>query len=157
RHEESKGTVGAVAIDRDGHVAAATSTGGIHNKRTGRVGDSPLPGCGTWADDAGGAASATGDGEAIIRATMTRMLIERIVHGATADDAARASVEDLVRRTGGGGGVICVSKDGRLAASHSTETMPVAGGTIEDGAIRASAVLAPREVSDLHTRLCTPP
>jgi len=83
------GTVGAVAVDRDGHVAAATSTGGINWKRSGRVGDTPLPGCGTWADDRGGAASATGDGEAIIRVTLCRTLVDRLERGEDPDAAAR--------------------------------------------------------------------
>jgi beta-aspartyl-peptidase (threonine type) len=148
--EREGGTVGAAAIDASGHVAAATSTGGIVFKRPGRVGDSPLPGCGTWADDAGGAASATGDGEQIIRVTLTRMLVERLVAGASAGEAARAAIDDLVKRTGGSAGVICVDRAGRLGATHASETMSCAGGVVEDGAIRAEAWVRPRELEDLH-------
>lgn len=146
--EPEGGTVGAVAIDAAGHVAAATSTGGINGKRPGRVGDTPLPGCGTWADDAGGAASATGDGEAIIRVTLTRMLVERLVAGAAPRDAARAAIDDLVRRTGGGAGVIVVDRAGRLSAHHATDTMPVGGGVVDAGAIRAAAWLRPSALPD---------
>jgi beta-aspartyl-peptidase (threonine type) len=140
---QSKGTVGAVAIDAAGHVAAATSTGGISGKRPGRVGDSPLPGCGTWADDAGGAASATGDGEAIIRVTLTRLLVDRMVGGASAADAARDAIADLVTRTGGTAGVICVDRAGRLGAFHATETMSVGAGTVEGGVVRVRAWVRP--------------
>ena len=79
-------TVGACAIDGDGRVAAATSTGGIPWKRPGRVGDTPLPGAGTWAEDGIGAASATGHGESIIRALMTRFAIDRLRAGAAPDE-----------------------------------------------------------------------
>jgi len=143
------GTVGAAAIDAAGHLAAATSTGGINFKRPGRVGDTPLPGCGTWADDAGGAASATGDGEQIIRVTLTRMLVERLVVGATAADAARAAIDDLVRRTGGSAGVICVDRAGRLGATHASETMACAAGVVDGAAIRAAGWTRPRLVDDL--------
>ncbi len=137
------GTVGAVAIDAAGHLAAATSTGGIAFKRPGRVGDTPLPGCGTWADDDGGAASATGDGEAIIRVTMTRMLVERMIDGAPAAEACRAAVDDLVRRTGGSAGVIAIDRDGRPAAAHASETMPVGAGRVVDGEVQVQAWIRP--------------
>jgi beta-aspartyl-peptidase (threonine type) len=127
------GTVGAVAIDAQGRLAAATSTGGIAYKRPGRVGDTPLPGCGTWADDRGGAASATGDGEAIIRVTLTRRLVDALAAGVPAADAARAAIADLVARTGGTGGVIVVDRAARLAAAHCTDTMPVGVGRVVDG------------------------
>lgn len=153
RHAEERdrrgGTVGAVAIDADGHVAAATSTGGIVFKRPGRVGDTPLPGCGTWADDAGGAASATGDGERIIRVTLTRLLVDRLVAGVPPAEAASVAIDDLVRRTGGSAGVIVVDRAGRLAADHASETMPVAAGVVEAGAIRAASWVSPADVADL--------
>lgn len=154
--EDLKGTVGACAIDADGHLAAATSTGGINFKRPGRVGDSPLPGCGNWADDAGGAASATGDGEAIIRVTMTRMLVERLIAGAAPGDAARAACDDLVRRTGGSAGVICVDRAGRLGAFHASETMSIGAGVVEGGgALRAGAWVRPRTIDDLDAAIAT--
>lgn len=123
---EGGGTVGACAIDRAGHVAAATSTGGITGKRRGRVGDTPLPGCGTYADDLGGAASATGHGEAIIRITMTRALIDRLRAGVPAAEAAWQSVDDLGARVNGSGGIICVDAQGRIGLAHNTPRMSFA-------------------------------
>lgn len=120
------GTVGAVAVDAAGHVAAATSTGGINYKRPGRVGDSPLPGCGTWADDQGGAASATGDGEAIIRVTLCRALIDRLARGEEPDAAAAAVLDELARRGRGTGGVIAVDPRGAIVAAHVSPTMSFA-------------------------------
>lgn len=129
-------TVGACAVDGSGRVAAATSTGGIPWKRPGRVGDTPLPGAGTWAEAGAGAASATGHGESIIRALMTRVAIDRLRAGATPDAAARAAVDELVR-VGGEGGVILVAADGHIAHHTSTARMPwaaVVGGTRSSGA-----------------------
>lgn len=120
------GTVGAVALDAAGHVAAATSTGGINYKRAGRVGDTPLPGCGTWADDLGGAASATGDGEAIIRVTLCRALVDRLARGEPAEAAAAAVLDELVRRGRGTGGVIAVDPRGHVVAAHASPTMSFA-------------------------------
>ena len=128
-------TVGACAIDRDGGLAAATSTGGIPWKRPGRVGDTPLPGAGTWAEAGVGAASATGHGESIIRALVTRVAIDRLRAGATSDEAARAAVAELVR-VGGEGGVILVGSDGKVAHHTSTARMPWA--SITGGDARAS-------------------
>jgi len=125
------GTVGACALDAHGHVAAATSTGGISHKRPGRVGDTPLAGCGTYADDEGGAASATGHGESIIRTTMTRSVVERLRAGIPAEEAVRAAVEELGERVSGHGGVICVDRQGRIGAAHNTAGMAGAHGTLE--------------------------
>jgi beta-aspartyl-peptidase (threonine type) len=124
--ERSGGTVGAVAIDLHGRVAAATSTGGTNFKRPGRVGDTPVPGAGTWADDRAGAASATGDGEAILRVTLTRQLVDRIARGGSPRDAAADAIAELVARTGGSAGAICVDAHGRFGAWHSTASMPIA-------------------------------
>jgi beta-aspartyl-peptidase (threonine type) len=115
--------VGACAVDARGVVAAATSTGGIPWKRTGRVGDTPLAGAGTWAEAGVGAASATGHGESIIRALMTRVAIDRLRTGATPDEAARAAVTEL-ERVGGAGGVIIVGSDGVIGWHTSTARMP---------------------------------
>jgi L-asparaginase / beta-aspartyl-peptidase len=131
-------TVGACAIDAGGRVAAATSTGGIPWKRPGRVGDTPVPGAGTWADAGAGAASATGHGESIIRALVTRVAVERLRAGDSPDAAARAAVAELVR-VGGHGGVILVAADGRIAQHTSTPRMPwaaVVGGARASGAER---------------------
>jgi len=142
-------TVGACAVDRDGRVAAATSTGGIPWKRPGRVGDTPLPGAGTLAHAGVGAASATGHGESIIRALMTRVAIERLRAGATPDEAARAAVAELVR-VGGDGGVIVVGSGGAIGHHTSTARMPWAaiadGGDVDggDGVVVRSSGAEPR-------------
>ncbi len=130
-------TVGACARDAAGRVAAATSTGGISWKRPGRVGDSPLPGCGTYADDGAGAASATGHGESIIRVVMAKDAIDRLRGGDDAMRAAAASVEELGRRVNGQGGIILVDRAGRVGHARNTACMPwhaLADGIASDGA-----------------------
>lgn len=126
--ERGGGTVGACAVDAGGHVAAATSTGGTTYKRPGRIGDTPLCGCGTYADDAGGAASATGVGEAIIRVTMTRVCVDAMRRGERAAAAAWHAVDELGRVTGGTAGIICCDREGRVGAALSTATMSFAAG-----------------------------
>jgi beta-aspartyl-peptidase (threonine type) len=140
--ERDGGTVGAVAIDAGGQVAVATSTGGIAYKRPGRVGDTPLPGCGTWADVAG-AASATGDGEAIIRVTLTRQIVDAMAAGATPGAAARRALDALVARTGGSAGAIAVDAAGHFGAAHAAETMPVALAIADDGGARSGSWIRP--------------
>jgi beta-aspartyl-peptidase (threonine type) len=121
-----QGTVGAVARDRDGRFAAATSTGGIVGKRRGRVGDSPIPGAGTWADDRV-ALSATGDGEAILRVALTRSIAlrERLVATGNLRTAITDSLRELARITAGSAGVIGVDRHGVIALQLSA-TMPIA-------------------------------
>src|SRR5581483_6818185 len=97
--QESPGTVGAVARDRHGRLAAATSTGGMTNKVSGRIGDSAIIGAGTYADDALGAGSATGKGEAIIRTTLTRTAVEWLRDGRAPMWAAQRAIELLEKRT----------------------------------------------------------
>src|SRR5262249_3311411 len=126
-----KGTVGACAIDAESHVAAATSTGGMTGKRLGRVGDTPLPGCGTYADDRGGAASATGTGELIIRVSLTRGLVDHLRAGRPAAEAAQLAIDELVERVGGDAGVICVDRLGAIATARSSEMMPTARCSLE--------------------------
>jgi L-asparaginase / beta-aspartyl-peptidase len=123
---ESRGTVGAVAVDRRGTAAAATSTGGTWGKRPGRVGDSALIGSGTYADSALGAASCTGDGEAIIRVVLARRALDFLKDAGEPDYAARVAVDLLVDEGRGGGGLILVDWRGRTAWAHSTPFMPVA-------------------------------
>jgi beta-aspartyl-peptidase (threonine type) len=117
------GTIGAVAVDLDGHVAAATSTGGITAKRWGRVGDSPLIGAGTYADDRSAAVSATGSGEYFIRAVAAHQLAERVRLGRqslqNALDATLADIDAL----GGKGGLIAVAPDGEAAWGFTTPAM----------------------------------
>ncbi|MEO6575345.1 MAG: isoaspartyl peptidase/L-asparaginase [Polyangiaceae bacterium] len=117
------GTVGAVARDSNGHVAAATSTGGKVNKAPGRVGDSPIIGAGTYADDAGGACSNTGDGEAVMRVVLAKTASDAMRDGSTPEDAARAAIDLLLSRAGGMGGTILVDAQGRIGIARSTETM----------------------------------
>jgi L-asparaginase / beta-aspartyl-peptidase len=109
------GTVGAVARDRAGNFAAATSTGGMTGKLPGRVGDSPIIGAGTYADNATCAVSATGHGEFFIRYAVAHEIAARIAHaGQSLGDAAEAVVAEL-GRLGGSGGVVAVDGDGSLA------------------------------------------
>jgi beta-aspartyl-peptidase (threonine type) len=106
------GTVGAVAVDSAGHVAAATSTGGLTGKRWGRVGDSPLIGAGTYADDRAAAVSCTGAGEFFIRLGVAHEICARIrLTGLSVDDAAREMIAEL-GVMGGKGGLIAVGPDG---------------------------------------------
>ena len=116
------GTVGAVARDRHGHVAAATSTGGLGGKLPGRVGDTPQVGAGTYADDGSGAASATGHGESILRVVLSKYACDRIAAGDSPDDAARAAMREL-ERVRGEGGIILVSPAGELGAAFNAQRM----------------------------------
>ncbi len=118
----SGGTVGCVACDASGHVAAATSTGGMMLKRRGRVGDSAVIGAGTYADDAAGAVSCTGVGEAFIKAVAGRQAVEAMRAGRTPVEAAR-EILPLVRRYKGDGGLICVDAHGRIGLAHDTSRM----------------------------------
>jgi L-asparaginase / beta-aspartyl-peptidase len=118
----SGGTVGCVARDAGGQVAAATSTGGMLLKRRGRVGDSAVIGVGTYADDLAGAASCTGAGEAFIKALAAKSAVEAMRSGAAPDEAAQR-VLALVRRFGGDGGLICVDAAGRVGFGFDTARM----------------------------------
>ncbi|HVR28931.1 MAG TPA: isoaspartyl peptidase/L-asparaginase [Thermoanaerobaculia bacterium] len=116
------GTVGAVALDRAGDVAAATSTGGRTNKRYGRVGDVPVIGAGTYADNRTGAISATGKGEEMIRHAAAANVSARVEHaGAALEDAVREVVHQVLEP--GDGGMIAVSPDGVLVLDFNTEGM----------------------------------
>jgi L-asparaginase / beta-aspartyl-peptidase len=118
----SGGTVGCVAYDEAGRVAAATSTGGMMLKRQGRVGDSAVIGAGTYADDGAGAASCTGAGEAFIKAAAAKQAVEAMRAGRLPAQAAR-EILPAVRRHGGGGGLICVDAGGRLGLAFDTPRM----------------------------------
>jgi beta-aspartyl-peptidase (threonine type) len=115
-----------VACDAAGHVAAATSTGGIAGKRAGRVGDSAVIGAGTYADDRVGAGSATGPGEAIIRLALVRRALERIAAGADPDAAAREALGEMDQRIAARAGIILVDRLGRPGIARTTESMPAA-------------------------------
>lgn len=120
------GTVGAVAIDRDGNVASATSTGGMVGKERGRVGDSPIQGAGGDADNDAGACSATGHGEAIMRACLSRVALDHMRAGQSATDAARAAIHLLESRYGGHGGIITVDRSGGPGWAFNTQGMSYA-------------------------------
>lgn len=117
------GTVGAVALDGHGHVAAATSTGGITGKRWGRVGDSPLIGAGTYADDRACAVSATGAGEFFIREGVAHQICARVRLAGDDVQSAADTVMAAVRGLGGNGGVIVVGADGEACWSFTTPGM----------------------------------
>jgi L-asparaginase / beta-aspartyl-peptidase len=117
------GTVGAVALDKQGHLAAGTSTGGITNKRFGRVGDSPVIGAGTYANP-GCAVSATGHGEFFIRYTVAHDLCARMQYqGTRLEAAAKTVVMDVLVKAHGDGGVIAMDGEGHVAMVFNTKSM----------------------------------
>jgi beta-aspartyl-peptidase (threonine type) len=120
------GTVGAVALDTRGTVAVATSTGGIVDQLRGRVGDSALIGCGTYADSTIGGVSCTGTGEAIIRTVLGRRALDFLKEAGDAEYAARVAVDVLVDEGRGEGGLILLDWRGRVGFAASTPFMPVA-------------------------------
>jgi beta-aspartyl-peptidase (threonine type) len=121
--QDRYGTVGAVALDKAGNLAAATSTGGMNAKPPGRVGDSPIIGAGTYADNASCAVSSTGDGEYFIRVAVARMICARMAMQKLDAEAAAQATLDEVKALGGTGGVIVLGRDGDAALSMNTEGM----------------------------------
>lgn len=119
-------TVGAVALDAHGNIVAGTSTGGLPNKPAGRVGDSPLIGCGTYADNDRGGVSVSGPGELIIRVMLARHAADRMSPEVHAQRAAEAALETLKTRTGGVAGLIAIDRWGRIGRAHSTALMSTA-------------------------------
>ena len=118
------GTVGAVALDKAGNLAAGTSTGGITGKRVGRVGDSPIIGAGTYANNKTCAVSATGDGEYFIRTSCARTIAALIEYkGLPLQEASRTVLFDQIKPLGGEGGVIVLNARGELAFTFTTEGM----------------------------------
>ena len=126
RWEEAHGTVGCVALDQHGHLAAATSTGGVLGKRIGCIGDSPLIGSGNWADSEI-AVSCTGQGEAIMRTALAHYAACRHDAFDRLDDLGRAAIFHLSDATGGQGGLIMVDHDGQVGFGQNTRHMPVFG------------------------------
>lgn len=116
-------TVGAVALDSAGHLAAATSTGGTINKTPGRVGDSSLIGCGCYADDQSGAVSCTGWGEPMMKLVLGKWATDRIASGAPPELAAREAIGYLSSRLDGHGGMILLDARGRYGIAHNTPRM----------------------------------
>jgi beta-aspartyl-peptidase (threonine type) len=123
---DQHGTVGAVALDGEGRVVAAASTGGMAAKHPGRIGDTPLPGCGFYAEDGLGGASSTGHGEYFIRLLLARRAVELLGTGMSAQEAARAAIDVLGSRLGGAGGLILVDAQGRVGAARNTPAMAYA-------------------------------
>jgi L-asparaginase / beta-aspartyl-peptidase len=119
-------TVGAVALDRAGNLASATSTGGTANKRPGRVGDSPLVGCGAYADNWSAAVSATGYGEALMRVVISKRVCDFVATGLSAMAACESAIRLLEERTGGEGGLIAVDARGQVGYAYNTKAMPYA-------------------------------
>jgi len=118
------GTVGAVALDRDGNLAAGTSTGGMTNKRWGRIGDAPVIGAGTYAANESCAVSATGHGEYFIRRTVARDICARVQFaGASLPDAAAQVIQDILKPMGGEGGIIALDTQGNMVMEFNSAGM----------------------------------
>jgi beta-aspartyl-peptidase (threonine type) len=136
-HEDAEpqhklGTIGAVARDGQGNLAAATSTGGLVNKRWGRIGDSPIVGAGVFADNTTCAVSATGYGEQFQRTVLCKMISDFVYFkGMSASEAATAGIQYLINKVNGLGGVIVIDSQGQCAVGHSTSGMIY--GSIENG------------------------
>jgi len=136
RRDFSHDTVGAVALDANGHLAVATSTGGTADKLPGRVGDSPLIGSGAYADDETGAASATGWGESLMKIVISKTACDLIAAGGTAQQAAEGAIQRLAERVNGLGGLIVIDPQGRVGCAYNTPRMARAWVT-SDGNIVA--------------------
>jgi len=119
----SHDTVGAVALDRDGNIAAATSTGGTLNKAPGRLGDSSLIGCGCYADNESAAASTTGWGEPIMKLVLAKWTADRVASGNLPEWAAKEAINQLKQRVNGHGGIIVLDREGRFGIAHNTPRM----------------------------------
>jgi beta-aspartyl-peptidase (threonine type) len=120
---KSHDTVGAVALDIHGNIAAATSTGGTLSKAPGRVGDSSLIGCGCYADNHSAAVSLTGWGEPIMKLVLGKWAVDRVAAGIAPEDAAAQAIAYLHKRLGGHGGIILLGPDGRFGLAHNTPRM----------------------------------
>jgi beta-aspartyl-peptidase (threonine type) len=130
----SHDTVGAVALDAAGNLAAATSTGGTLNKTPGRVGDSSLIGCGCYADNLSAAVSLTGWGEPIMKLVLGKWATDRVAQGSAPEMAAREAMAYLYNRLDGHGGMILLGPDGRFGMAHNTPAM--AWGLATDGTLQ---------------------
>src|SRR5579862_7815728 len=121
--EISHDTVGAVALDRDGNIAAATSTGGTLDKAPGRLGDSSLIGCGCYADNTSAAASTTGWGEPIMKLVLAKWAADRVASGSLPEWVAQEAMNHLKQRLNGHGGIILLDTQGRFGIAHNTPRM----------------------------------
>ena len=131
---DSHDTVGAVALDREGNIAAATSTGGTLNKAPGRLGDSSLIGCGCYADNQTGAASLTGWGEPIMKLVLAKWASDRVATGNLPEWAAAEAIDYLKTRVNGHGGIILLDAKGRFGIAHNTPRMAWAIKTVNEEA-----------------------
>ena len=129
--EISHDTVGAVALDREGNIAASTSTGGTLNKDPGRLGDSSLIGCGCYADNQSAAASTTGWGEPIMKLVLAKWAADRVAAGNLPAWVAKESTNYLKKRLNGHGGIILLDANGRFGIAHNTPRMAWAVHTAE--------------------------
>jgi beta-aspartyl-peptidase (threonine type) len=119
----SHDTVGAIALDRNGDIAAATSTGGTLNKAPGRLGDSSLIGCGCYADNCSAAASTTGWGEPIMKLVLAKWSADRVALGSSPEWVAKEAISQLEERVNGHGGIILLDAQGRIGIAHNTPRM----------------------------------
>lgn len=126
--QQEHDTVGAVALDREGHLAAGTSTGGLTGSRVGRIGDSPQPGCGLYADDRIGGVSLSGDGETIARLVLASKIMNRLEKGEEPQAAIASTLSELpiVGGEEADGGAIAITRDGRFGWSHNSPHFAVA-------------------------------
>jgi beta-aspartyl-peptidase (threonine type) len=127
----SHDTVGAVALDVHGNIAAATSTGGTLNKAPGRLGDSSLIGCGCYADNESAAASTTGWGEPIMKLVLAKWSADRVRSGSVPEWVAKEAISHLEERVNGHGGIILLDAEGRYGIAHNTPRMAWAVKTVE--------------------------
>jgi beta-aspartyl-peptidase (threonine type) len=138
----SHDTVGAVALDRSGNMAAATSTGGTLNKAPGRLGDSSLIGCGCYADNLSAAASTTGWGEPIMKLVLAKWTADRVLAGNLPEWAAQEAMNYLKQRLNGHGGIIVLNAQGQFGIAHNTPRMAWASKTVmkEEAGIERGAL-----------------
>ena len=129
--EISHDTVGAVALDRDGNIASATSTGGTLNKAPGRLGDSSLIGCGCYADNLSAAVSTTGWGEPIMKLVLAKWTADRVLAGNLPEWAAAEAMNNLQQRVKGHGGIIVLNAQGQFGIAHNTPRMAWACKTVK--------------------------
>jgi len=142
----SHDTVGAVALDREGNIAAATSTGGTLNKAPGRLGDSSLIGCGCYADNLSAAVSTTGWGEPIMKLVLAKWTADRVAAGNLPEWAAQEAMNYLKQRLNGHGGIIVLNGRGQIGIAHNTPRMAWAWKTVksdEAGVNRGNSGMEP--------------
>jgi L-asparaginase / beta-aspartyl-peptidase len=128
----SHDTVGAVALDSNANIAAATSTGGTLNKAPGRLGDSSLIGCGCYADNESAAASTTGWGEPIMKLVLAKWTADRIAAGNLPEWSAQEAMNYLKQRVNGHGGIIVLNREGHIGIAHNTPRMAWAYRTVKN-------------------------